>query len=101
MGITEIVRDSCQGQKRISYSESEIIILGVFEKPPGINTTAVVEHELKLIGIAKTLKAVTIPEEEIPALANQSMVLPDYKGNPRVATEDEMLELIKKAYYGI
>jgi alcohol dehydrogenase class IV len=42
-----------------------------------------------------------MPEEEIPALAKQSMVLPDYKGNPRVATDEEMLELIKQAYFGV
>jgi hypothetical protein len=27
------------------------------------------------------------------------MVLPDYEGNPRVATYDEMVELVKEAYY--
>ena len=48
-----------------------------------------------------TLKDVKMPEEQIPALAKQSMVLPDYKGNPRVATEEEMLVLIKQAYFGI
>ena len=42
-----------------------------------------------------------MPEDEIPVLVKQSMVLPDYKGNPRVATDNEMLKLIKQAYYGI
>jgi alcohol dehydrogenase class IV len=40
-----------------------------------------------------------MPEEEIEALAKQSMVLPDYQGNPRVATFEEMIELVKEAYY--
>lgn len=53
------------------------------------------------VGMRMTLKDVNMPEEQIPALAKQSMVLPDYKGNPRVATEEEMLALIKQAYYGI
>jgi len=53
------------------------------------------------IGMTMTLKDANMPEDEIPALAKQSMVLPDYQGNPRVATEDEMLDLIKQAYYGV
>ena len=40
-----------------------------------------------------------MPEEEIPVLAKASMVLPDYENNPRLATADEMLELIKETYY--
>ena len=39
-----------------------------------------------------------MPETEIESLAKQCMVLPDYKGNPRVATEKEMLDLVKEAY---
>lgn len=68
-----------------------------------INTLAVAAIQLivdNLPVVLKDLKNLKA-REKIPALANQSMVLPDYKGNPRVATEDEMLELIKKAYYGI
>jgi alcohol dehydrogenase class IV len=56
---------------------------------------------IKKIGMAMTLKDADMPEAEIAKLARQSMVLPDYKGNPRVATEEEMLELIKLAYYGV
>ena len=56
---------------------------------------------IEKIGMRMTLKDAKQPEEEIPALAKQSMVLPDYKGNPRVATVEEMLALIKQAYYGI
>jgi len=40
-----------------------------------------------------------MPEDEIEALARQSMVLPDYEGNPRVANYKEMVELVKEAYY--
>ena len=38
-------------------------------------------------------------EDEIPVLSEASMVLPDYEANPRVATPEEMLELIKLSYY--
>jgi alcohol dehydrogenase class IV len=39
-----------------------------------------------------------ISKEELPALAKQSMVLPDYKNNPRVPTLDEMLEIIAASF---
>ena len=54
---------------------------------------------LKSIGLYKSLKDVNMPEEEIEALAKQSMVLPDYQGNPRVATLEQMIGLVKEAYY--
>jgi alcohol dehydrogenase class IV len=54
---------------------------------------------LKSLGLFKSLKDVGMPEEEIEALAKQSMVLPDYQGNPRVATYEEMLELVNEAYF--
>lgn len=53
---------------------------------------------LETIGLKKKLRDVKVPEEELEALAKQCMVLPDYKGNPRVATEEEMLELVKTVY---
>jgi len=54
---------------------------------------------LKSIGLYKSLKDINMPAEEIEALAKQSMVLPDYQGNPRVATLEEMIGLVKEAYY--
>ncbi len=54
---------------------------------------------LKSIGLFKSLKDVGMREEEIEALAKQSMVLPDYQANPRVATYEEMIELVRKAYF--
>lgn len=39
-----------------------------------------------------------MPENEIKALAEQGMVLPDYKGNPRFATAEEMVELVRECY---
>jgi alcohol dehydrogenase class IV len=75
---------------------------------PGLKTVS--EHEaarksvdeidkfLKNIGLWITLKEKGMPEREIEALAKQCMVLPDYKGNPRVATEKEMVELVKQSY---
>ena len=53
---------------------------------------------LKRIELAKKLRDVNMPQDEIEALADQSMVLPDYKANPRVATRKEMVEIISACY---
>jgi alcohol dehydrogenase class IV len=53
---------------------------------------------LKRIGLWMGLKDKGVPREELPALARQSMVLPDYKNNPRLATEAEMLALLEDCY---
>jgi alcohol dehydrogenase class IV len=50
------------------------------------------------LGISKKLSDCGMPESEIEALAKQCMVLPDYKGNPRVATAEEMVELVKESW---
>jgi len=57
-----------------------------------------IENFLKKIGMYKKLSDVRVPESEIEALAEQCMVLPDYKGNPRVASAEEMLELVRDSY---
>jgi len=61
-------------------------------------STAEITGFLKSIKLNKSLSDVGMPENEISDLAAQSMVLPDYKGNPRVATEDEMIELVKSCF---
>lgn len=53
---------------------------------------------LEKIELNKTLKDVMVPENELDKLATQCMVLPDYKNNPRVASEEEMQELVRKIY---
>lgn len=57
-----------------------------------------IDNFLKQIDLWKSLKDVGMPESEIAPLAKQCMVLPDYKGNPRVATEEEMIDLVKQSY---
>ena len=58
-----------------------------------------IDKFIKKIGMWMSLKDVKMPEKEIPVLAEASMVLPDYKGNPRVPTPEEMMDLIKESYY--
>lgn len=54
---------------------------------------------MKKIGMWMGLEDKGVPEDELPALAKQSMVLPDYKNNPRVIqSEAEMLEFLKECY---
>lgn len=57
-----------------------------------------IEKFLVKIGLWISLKDKGMPECEIEILARQCMVLPDYKGNPRVANEEEMIELVKLSF---
>ncbi len=53
-----------------------------------------VDEFMSGIGLAFSLKDFGISRDEIPALAKQSMVLPDYTNNPRVPTYDQMVQII-------
>jgi alcohol dehydrogenase class IV len=53
---------------------------------------------LKKIGMRLSLEGMKVPAAELPALARQCMVLPDYKGNPRVTTPADMTKLVKESY---
>jgi alcohol dehydrogenase class IV len=57
-----------------------------------------IDKFLKKIGLWTTLQEKGMPGTEINALAKQCMVLPDFKRNPRVATQDEMVELVRQSY---
>jgi len=57
-----------------------------------------VESFLVSIGLRLGLNDFGVPEAELPALAKQCMVLPDYEGNPRVATLSEMESLLRASY---
>lgn len=76
-------------------------INGLSDEKAAEKSCQIIDDFIERVDMRITLKDAKMPEKEIPALAEQSMVLPDYKGNPRVATENEMLELIKQAYYGL
>jgi alcohol dehydrogenase class IV len=53
---------------------------------------------LRGIGMWFGLADFDIPENELDDLAKQSLVLPDYKNNPRVATVEETNELLQQCY---
>jgi alcohol dehydrogenase class IV len=71
---------------------------GLTDAEAARNSPAEIVKFLKKIGLHKKLRDVNMPENEIEALAKQCMVLPDYKGNPRVATYDEMIGLVKESF---
>ena len=53
---------------------------------------------LKEIKLYQKLNEVDMPESEVGALAKQSMVLPDYENNPRVANYDDMIQIITNSF---
>ena len=50
------------------------------------------------LNLAQKLSDVNMPFSEIEDLAKQSMKLPDYQNNPKIATLDDMLDLVTASY---
>jgi alcohol dehydrogenase class IV len=72
---------------------------GVSDEDVARQSCEELDEFLKKIGLWIGLEDKGIPEEELPALAKQSMVLPDYESNPRVVeSEAQMLELLQQCY---
>jgi alcohol dehydrogenase class IV len=57
----------------------------------------VLESFLEGIGMLTCFEDLKVPENELKALAEASLVLPDYKNHPRVATLEEVFELLKQS----
>ena len=57
-----------------------------------------IDKFLKKIGMWLDLDGFKVPQDELPELAKACMVLPDYQNNPKVATLDDMMDLLKKSY---
>lgn len=57
-----------------------------------------IDKFLKEIGMWLNLEGFRVPKEELPALAKQCLVLPDYMANPKVATLDEISDLLEHSY---
>jgi alcohol dehydrogenase class IV len=53
---------------------------------------------LREIGMSLTLAGLKVPREELPRLAEQSMVLPDYKNHPKVVTVDEVGRILQDSF---
>ncbi len=53
---------------------------------------------LKKIGMWLSLEQLGVTETDFVAIADNSQILPDYKNNPRIATRDEIYDLLQAAY---
>ncbi len=53
---------------------------------------------LQNIGMYFTLKDLDVPEDELPAIADDSVKLPDYPVNPRVPDRDAIFGMLTTAY---
>ena len=53
---------------------------------------------LKSIGMWLSLKKLGASKEDIVAIADHSHVLPDYKNNPRIASRDEIYDMLMAGY---
>jgi len=71
---------------------------GLPDREAASQSPAQITRFLKSIKLNKKLSDVGMPEGEILQLAAQCMVLPDYQGNPRVASESEMIELVRDSF---
>ncbi len=45
-----------------------------------------------------TLEDLKVPQQELPAIADDSVKLPDYTVNPKVATRGEILDMLNKRF---
>jgi alcohol dehydrogenase class IV len=57
----------------------------------------VLENFLERIGMLTCFEDLGVPASELKELAEASLVLPDYKNHPKVATQDEVYELLKRS----
>ncbi len=57
----------------------------------------VLEDFIKKIGMLTFFEDLRIPESELKALAQASLVLPDYKNHPKVATLEEVFALLRRS----
>ncbi len=57
-----------------------------------------VDKLLKKIGMWLSLEGLGVSKEEVVLIADHSQVLPDYKNNPRIATRDEIFEMLMNSY---
>jgi alcohol dehydrogenase len=56
------------------------------------------DHFMQRIGMWLSLKGLGATMEDISAIADNSRVLPDYKNNPRIASRDEIYQMLVKSY---
>ncbi|MCX6343792.1 MAG: iron-containing alcohol dehydrogenase [Armatimonadetes bacterium] len=73
-------------------------LCAVSDKEAAEQSCIAIDNFLKEIGLWLSFKKLKFPQEEIAQLAKASMVLPDYKNNPRIATLEEIHQILKDSY---
>ncbi len=53
---------------------------------------------LRQVGMWISFESLKVSREDLKAIADNSQVLPDYKNNPRVATRDEIYDMLMASY---
>lgn len=59
---------------------------------------AAMDAFLKQIDMWTSFERLNVSREELKAIADNSQVLPDYKNNPRIATREEIHEMLSASY---
>jgi len=60
--------------------------------------SAVIKRFIKKIGMGIRLRDLRVPKEELEALAQQSLVLPDFKNHPRLATLADVEAILEQSH---
>ena len=73
-------------------------LAGVADEEAAAQACLEIDNFLKQIDMWLSLKGLGVTEADVVAIADNSRVLPDYKNNPRIATRDEIYEILVKSY---
>lgn len=68
------------------------------DEEAAVRSCAGLDAFLKKIGMWLSLKGLGATMEDVSVIADNSRVLPDYKNNPRIASRDEIYEMLVKSY---
>jgi alcohol dehydrogenase class IV len=58
----------------------------------------VLDEFMQQIGMWLSFEGLGVSQEELVLIADHSQVLPDYENNPRVATRDEIHDMLMSSY---
>lgn len=57
-----------------------------------------IDQFLKKINLWLSLKGLGVTQDDVVAIADNSRVLPDYQNNPRIASRDEIFDMLEHSY---
>jgi alcohol dehydrogenase class IV len=71
---------------------------GVSTRAAALRAVEAVRRLSQDVGLPQTLRDVGVPEEVLPQIARDTLRRANNRINPRLATEDELLALLQRAY---